>query len=194
MEGARPLRPARPGPWRGVVRHHPEHLDLGRRAGRDDGFPRAQVPARAPQAAPGGRSPRRAGTTVGEPRIQQCDDCGTLRHPPGPRCPSCGNLTPGYVVAAGTGEVYSYVVHHHPPLPGKKLPIVIALVELLEGVRMIGELLGVEPDQARIGLPVRAEFVRIDDDLTLPAVRSRAGVACRSTRTAASSARRTSTA
>ena len=113
-----------------------------------------------------------AGTAVGELRIQHCDDCGALRHPPGPRCPSCGNMTPGYVVAAGTGEVYSYVVHHHPRVPGKKLPIVIALVQLPEGVRMVGELLGVEPDQVRIGLPVRAEFVRIDDDLTLPAWRA----------------------
>jgi len=112
-----------------------------------------------------------AGTAVGELRIQHCDDCGAPRHPPGPRCPSCGSMTPGYVVAAGTGEVYSYVVHHHPPVPGKKLPIVIALVQLPEGVRMVGELLGVEPDQVRIGLPVRAEFIRIDDDLTLPAWR-----------------------
>ncbi len=118
-----------------------------------------------------------AGTTVGELRIQHCADCGTLRHPPGPRCPSCGNMTPGYVVAAGTGEVYSYVVHHHPPVPGKKLPIVIALVQLPEGVRMVGELLGVEPDQVRIGLPVRAEFVRIDDDLTLPAWRAMSSTA-----------------
>jgi hypothetical protein len=113
-----------------------------------------------------------AGTAAGELRIQHCADCGTLRHPPGPRCPSCGNMTPGYVVAAGTGEVYSYVVHHHPPVPGKKLPIVIALVQLQEGVRMVGELIGVEPDQVRIGLPVQAEFVRIDDDLTLPAWRA----------------------
>ena len=118
-----------------------------------------------------------AGTTVGELRIQHCADCGTLRHPPGPRCPSCGNMTPGYIAAAGTGEVYSYVVHHHPPVPGKKLPIVIALVELPEGVRMVGELLGVEPDQVRIGLPVRAEFVRIDDDLTLPAWRAMSSTA-----------------
>ena len=75
---------------------------------------------------------------------------------------------PGYVVAAGTGEVYSYVVHHHPPVPGKRLPMVIALVQLPEGVRMVGEMLGVSPDQVRIGLPVRAEFVRVDDDLDLP--------------------------
>jgi len=57
-------------------------------------------------------------------------------------------------------------------VPGKKLPIVIALVQLAEGVRMTGELLGVAPGQVRIGLPVRAEFVRVDDDLTLPAWRA----------------------
>jgi uncharacterized OB-fold protein len=113
-----------------------------------------------------------AGTAVGELRIQRCDGCGTLRHPPGPRCPSCGSMTAGHVVAAGTGGVFSYVVHHHPPVPGKKLPIVIALVQLPEGVRMVGELLGARPDQARIGLPVRAEFVRVDDHLTLPAWRA----------------------
>lgn len=84
-------------------------------------------------------------------------------------CPACGTAsTSDYVLAAGTGEVYSYVVHHHPPVPGKTLPVVIALVQLTEGVRMVGELRGVEPDEVRIGLPVRVEFARVDDDLTLP--------------------------
>jgi uncharacterized OB-fold protein len=112
-----------------------------------------------------------AGTAAGELRIQRCGNCAALRHPPGPMCPHCGAANPGYVVAAGTGEVYSYVVHHHPAVPGKQLPIVVALVQLPEGVRMVGELLGVRPDQVRVGLPVQVEFVRVDDDLTLPAWR-----------------------
>jgi hypothetical protein len=41
---------------------------------------------------------------------------------------------------------------------------------------MTGELLGVRPDQVRIGLPVRAEFARIDDSLTLPAWRATSSV------------------
>ncbi len=112
-----------------------------------------------------------AGTAVGELRIQRCAGCGTLRHPPGPACPACGELKPEYVLAAGTGEIYSYVVHRHPPVPGRQLPIVVALVALTEGVRMVGEVRGVEPDDVRIGAPVRVEFVRVDDDLTLPAWR-----------------------
>ncbi len=111
-----------------------------------------------------------AGTAAGELRIQRCARCGTLRHPPGPMCPACGEASDGgYVVAAGTGEVFSYVVHHHPPVPGKQLPMVVALVQLPQGVRMVGEMPGVRPDQVRIGLPVRVAFVQVDDDLTLPA-------------------------
>jgi uncharacterized protein len=110
-----------------------------------------------------------AGTRVGELRIQRCGACGALRHPPGPACLSCGITSKQeYQVAAGTGAVYSYVVHRHPPVPGKQLPIVIALVELTEGVRVMAELTGIDPGKVHIGLPVRTSFIRIDEDLVLP--------------------------
>jgi uncharacterized protein len=109
------------------------------------------------------------GTARHELRIQRCGGCGTLRHPPGPMCRVCGFGRPKYDVAAGTGEVYSYVVHHHPPVPGRPLPIVIVLVQLTEGVRIVGELIGTDPGRVRIGLPVRVTFVEVDGELTLPA-------------------------
>jgi uncharacterized OB-fold protein/acyl dehydratase len=117
------------------------------------------------------------GTAVGELRIQRCAACGALRHPPGPMCPACGEASEGgYTVAAGTGEVFSYVVHHHPPVPGKRLPMVVALVQLPEGVRILGEMPGVRPDQVRIGLPVRVTFTRAGD-MSLPSwgLRGRSG-------------------
>lgn len=113
------------------------------------------------------------GTAVGELRIQRCGACGALRHPPGPMCPRCGATRPGHVVASGLGEVYSFVVHHHPPLPGREVPFVVALVELEEGVRVLGELRGAEPDAVRIGAAVRVDFDRVDDELALPAWRLR---------------------
>lgn len=110
-----------------------------------------------------------AGTQAGELRIQRCGECGALRHPPGPACLSCGITSKQeYQVAAGTGTVYSYVVHRHPPVPGKQLPITVALVELPEGVRVMAELTGIDPDKVHIGLPVRTSFIRIDDGLVLP--------------------------
>jgi hypothetical protein len=62
--------------------------------------------------------------------------------------------------------VYSYVVHHHPAVPGRQTPFVVALVELDEGVRMLGELVGVP--EVEIGLRVKVGFRVVDDDLTLP--------------------------
>lgn len=108
------------------------------------------------------------GARKGELRIQSCNACGALRHPPGPACPACGALDRGYVVATGLGTVFSYVVHRHPPVPGKELPLVIALVDLDEGVRMVGEVRGVPDDGIEIGTRLRVAWDRIDDELTVP--------------------------
>ncbi|HWU22266.1 MAG TPA: OB-fold domain-containing protein [Nocardioides sp.] len=104
------------------------------------------------------------GTAIGELRIQTCNACGALRHPPGPACPDCGAFDRGHVVAAGTGTVFSYLVHHAPQVPGKELPLVIALVDLDEGVRMVAEMTG----PVEIGDRVQVGWNRIDDELTLP--------------------------
>ena len=109
------------------------------------------------------------GTAAGELRIQRCNACGALRFPPGPTCPSAAAFDRGHVVASGTGTVFSYVVHRHPPVPGKELPIVIALVDLDEGVRMVGEVVDVaEASEIEIGMRLRVDFRRVDDELTLP--------------------------
>lgn len=106
------------------------------------------------------------GSAAGELRIQKCNACGELRHPPGPMCPTCHAADRGYVVAAGKGTVFSFLVHHAPQLPGKELPITLALIELEEGVRIVGEVQG-NRDQIAIGAPVEVVFEKIDDDLTL---------------------------
>lgn len=106
------------------------------------------------------------GTAAGELRIQKCNACGELRHPPGPMCPTCHAHDRGYVVASGKGTVFSFLVHHAPQLPGKELPITLALIELEEGVRIVGEVQG-NRDQITIGSPVQVVFEKIDDELTL---------------------------
>jgi uncharacterized OB-fold protein len=108
------------------------------------------------------------GTAAGELRVQHCPSCDRLRHPPGPMCPSCGDEKPDWIVAAGRGTVFSFVVHHHPQVPGHEPPFVVALVELEEGVRMLGEVVDVDPAEVRIGLPVEVAFTPIDHELTLP--------------------------
>lgn len=98
------------------------------------------------------------GVNAHELRIQKRPD-GTLQHPPVPAIWQDRDSPVDYVVASGLGTVFSYVVHHAPQVPGRTLPFVIALVELDEGVRMLGELRNVDPATVEIGIAVRATYI-----------------------------------
>jgi uncharacterized OB-fold protein/acyl dehydratase len=98
------------------------------------------------------------GINAHELRIQKRPD-GTLQHPPAPALWNDMDVPTDYVVASGKGTVFSFVVHHAPQVPGRTLPFVIALVELEEGVRMLGELRGIDPAKVEIGMDVRATYI-----------------------------------
>ncbi len=100
--------------------------------------------------------------------IQHCTSCGTLRHPPLPACANCGSLEWDTVESSGRGTLYSYVVVHYPQVPSFEYPLPIGLVELEEGTRVVANLGGMEREDITIGLPVRAEFVDFDEELSLP--------------------------
>lgn len=100
--------------------------------------------------------------------IQRCAGCGTLRFPWLPGCNSCGCLEWDTVEANGEGTVYSYVVMHHPPFPAFDPPYAVGVIELVEGVRIVSNVIGVPYDKVRIGMPVRLAFERYDDELELP--------------------------
>lgn len=108
------------------------------------------------------------GVNAHELRIQRKPD-GTLQHPPVPAVWQDKANPVHYVVSGGKGSVFSFVVHHAPKVPGRTLPFVIALVELDEGVRMLGELRNVDPSAVEIGMPVRATYIDFPDSDDGPA-------------------------
>lgn len=103
--------------------------------------------------------------------IQRCRACETLRFPWLPGCNTCGGQEWDTVEASGEGTVYSYVVMHHPPFPAFDPPYAVGLIELAEGVRMVSNVVGVPSDKVRIGMPVRLEYLAVDDELELPVFR-----------------------
>lgn len=103
--------------------------------------------------------------------IQRCASCGRLRHPPRPMCRHCHSLEWDTQQANGRGVVYSYVVNHYPQVPAFDYPLVVGLVELEEGTRLVSDIVGVEPSDVHVGLPVEVEFVAFDEELTLPQFR-----------------------
>ncbi|MGA3254082.1 MAG: bifunctional MaoC family dehydratase N-terminal/OB-fold nucleic acid binding domain-containing protein [Mycobacterium sp.] len=98
------------------------------------------------------------GVKAHELRVQRGPD-GSLQHPPLPALWQDKASPIDYVVTSGKGTVFSFVVHHAPKVPGRTLPFVIALVELEEGVRMLGELRNVDHAAVKIGMPVSATYI-----------------------------------
>ncbi|MBI4516316.1 MAG: OB-fold domain-containing protein [Deltaproteobacteria bacterium] len=111
------------------------------------------------------------GLKAGELRIQQCRGCATLHHPPRVRCHACGSYDFGYVVASGRGTVYSFVEPCHPRVPAFDYPYTVALVELAEGTRLITNLVDLDPEQVKIGMPVELVWRWPDPELVLPMFR-----------------------
>ena len=106
---------------------------------------------------------------------QRCSSCERLRHPPRPMCPHCHSLDHQLVELSGRGVVYSYALLHHPRNPRFDYPVVAALVDLDEGVRLVTNLVDVEPSDVRIGLPVTVAFAPTADEMAVPVFRPREG-------------------
>jgi uncharacterized OB-fold protein len=66
--------------------------------------------------------------------------------------------------------VHSYVISHHPKAPGFGYPLTVVLVDLEEGTRLLADFAG-DPGSVRVGMPVEVEWLRHDDEFTLPRFR-----------------------
>lgn len=92
--------------------------------------------------------------------VQKCADCGHLRNPPGPMCPSCRSFGWSEFELNGGGTIFTYTVHHHPKLPEFETPHVVVAAEMDEGVRVVADLQGLAPGDVQIGKRVKVEFYR----------------------------------
>lgn len=100
-----------------------------------------------------------AGLEQGELRLQRCEGCRRFQFPPRPFCARCGGTSLGWERVTGEGSVYSLTVCYRAGTPemSERVPFVVGLVDLVEGVRILA-VLELEPDKAAIGLPVTAGF------------------------------------
>lgn len=105
---------------------------------------------------------------------QRCADCQTLRHPPRPMCGHCQSLSIEVAALSGKGTLYSYSILHHPQNPAFDYPVLAALVNLDEGVRLVSNLIRVEPADVRIGMRLQVEFVPTAGDQLVPVFRPEA--------------------
>jgi uncharacterized OB-fold protein len=105
----------------------------------------------------------------GELLYQRCPACGHVQFYPRAVCTACGG-DPAWAQASGRGAVHTYTVVRQNGMPPFKdeLPYVVAMVELPEGVRMMGNVTGVGADDVRVGFALEAYAVEFEPGLALP--------------------------
>ena len=95
-------------------------------------------------------------TAEGRFLLQRCEACDLVIWFPRRNCPSCWTEDLAVFDASGAGEVYSYTVIHKGVNDWKgAAPYVVAYVELAEGPRVLTNIVGCEPAEVRVGMPVR---------------------------------------
>ncbi|MBX6388273.1 MAG: OB-fold domain-containing protein [Frankia sp.] len=101
----------------------------------------------------------------GRLRIQGCDDCGTLVHPPVPVCPSCRSPSWAPTEVSGRGTVVGVTVNAQQWHPHLAPPYVIAAVAIDESpdVRLTTNLVNCDPERVRVGQRVQVLFEQHDD-------------------------------
>ncbi len=105
--------------------------------------------------------------------VQRCTACQHTRLPPAPVCPECRAAESDWKEVSGRGEVYTYTLVHRAIAAGQKLPCIIAVIALEDagGVRIISNLVDVNPEELEIGLPVELVWEDMSATLAIPRFR-----------------------
>jgi uncharacterized OB-fold protein len=99
-------------------------------------------------------------------KAQKCKKCGEVFFPPRARCPKCLSKELGWVELSGRGELYSWSEIHVPPLAFEK-PYVLGIIDLEERVGRIITRIDAKPEELKIGMKMKINYVDVEEDLTL---------------------------
>jgi uncharacterized OB-fold protein len=105
----------------------------------------------------------------GELLYQRCPGCDHRQFYPRLLCSACGGDT-AWATASGRGVVHTFTIVRQNGMPPFKdeLPYAVAMVELEEGVRMLGNVTGCPVESVQIGMRVEAYAVECGDGLAVP--------------------------
>lgn len=111
-----------------------------------------------------------AATAEGRFLLQRCKPCGQMIFYPRVNCPACGSTDLDGVDASGRGTVFTYTIARRPTHRAfaEAGPYVIAIVELDEGPLVTTNIVGCDPDDVTIGMPVEVVYGDVVDGAALP--------------------------
>lgn len=102
--------------------------------------------------------------------IQHCCDCDSYIFYPRKNCPECWSSNLDWRESSGKAKVFSYSVTYEgvESMFQEELPIILAWVDLPEGVRLNTNILDCDPDDVKFGMDVEVVFKEATDEITMP--------------------------
>jgi uncharacterized OB-fold protein len=108
------------------------------------------------------------GCRAGELRVQRCEQCARFQFYPRVVCSHCGAQSLAWQAVSGRGRVASFTVVRRGISPAYQAPYVVALIDLEEGVRLMSNVVGCDPDQVSVGDAVAVRFESWGAEHVLP--------------------------
>jgi len=102
--------------------------------------------------------------------IQECVHCQTRQFYPRDFCMTCLSEDVRWIEASGLGTVYTYTINRRAASEAMsgRVPYVVAVIDLDEGVRMMTNIVDSPIESVRIGSRVQVCFEKVSADITLP--------------------------
>jgi uncharacterized protein len=102
--------------------------------------------------------------------LHECENCGTVRYPPGRVCPACLSRDVKWRESPGHGEVFTFTTVSR--APSKEFdqwsPYTVGLIDLEDGVRVLANIINCEPAEISVGMPVQVCFQDVGEGVVLP--------------------------
>ena len=107
----------------------------------------------------------------------KCTECGRTFWHPRPRCPHCGSERVDWIRASGQGAVHTFTVVRQSgdPYFKTKVPYVVAMIDLDEGVRIMTNIVDTPLAALAVGMRVEVVFEDAGDGVAIPLFRAAPG-------------------
>lgn len=87
----------------------------------------------------------------------RCRNCGQKYFPPKADCPECMSSDMEWIEFSGKGKLATFTTIHVPPAGFEELGVyTLGVLDLEEGGRVVAWVDGIEPEDLRIGMELRA--------------------------------------
>jgi uncharacterized protein len=111
--------------------------------------------------------------TDGRLLIRRCRACARAHHYPREFCPYCWSEDVDWERASGRATLYTWSVVHRNDLPpfGARVPYTAGVVDLVEGPRMMTEIVQCPEGGLSIGMALEVTFRQEDGEQAVPVFR-----------------------